>query len=522
MAAPIASPAPIHQSKHKRKRRPTRTPKPSIPSSGVKSRLCSPSPYLDRSFQRKKLLFNQPQYDSSENEDETEESPSFDFTYDIDDLNTSTNTMEIMYPDEYKNDKHISQEIKSMQKTRGSTSELLHDISNLSLSANNSLNNSFLLRNARASIKMNKKYEPDTPKICGNLESKIKKKKSIKTSSKSSDEISDNVNKQKTKQTTVRITKSHRVFKRYHKFGKLLVAPLECGSGCPLYCSSWKNGIPSVTKLMPMFENEEFSKEENVDNALREYELHVETYRKGCKLYGMDKCPVVGIYACVDLKHFDNKKYLAYVMPAMHCNLAQFASKYRKLNINESYQLLKCGLRFLRICHETHIIHNDIKPENIFVDCGFDKYGNVFINKFVFGDFGCAATTLEEFPFGSLTGTITMWDLEALGEKHGDEDGFHEENDLYGFIGCLLDGVYGGTIMEELLEEVNKNWEDTEWDAYTDLIRICRRKMTSVKFMEQELNHIKCNDPILRTVLKELGKPRDERMNLQQIILLVG
>merc|ERR1712130_765829 len=127
----------------------------------------------------------------------------------------------------------------------------------------------------------------------------------------------------------------------------------------------------------------------------------------------------------------------------------------------------------------------------------------------------------EEFPYGNLTGTITMWDTEALGTKHGKENGFDFANDLYGFIGSLLDGIYGGSIMEELLEEEDEEWEDTEWDEYTTLVRICRQKMTDIAFMEKELNDMKCNDDVLRVIVMELAKPRKDRMELEDLLLFV-
>eukprot|EP00483_Globobulimina_turgida_P000085 UN00085 len=380
MAAPMESPIPIHQSRQKRKRRPTRAPKPSTQSHGGRSRiLCSPSPFLDRSFQRKKLLFDEKlshsydeeslEYDDSNHSESKSESES---EYDVNqDLNDTQSTY-----DEY-NEYEYQIQIKSNR------NDLVNDIENLSIHSNtNNLNTSFSLRNARSSIKMNKN-SLHTPQLFNNKKPSKKNKKTKIT------QISDVNNKKykqisanqtqiyKPKQTTVRVTKSNRVFNKYHTFCKLLVEPLQCGSGCPLYCSTWKHGLATVTKLMPLFENEEFSAAENVDNACREYELHVDTYRKGCKLYGVVQCPIVAIYACVTLKHIDNEKYLSFVMPALHCNLAQFVNKYRKLSNQEGHQLLKCGLHFLNILRDTNMIHSDIKPENIFVDVSFDDDVNV-------------------------------------------------------------------------------------------------------------------------------------------------
>merc|ERR1719229_1082900 len=208
-------------------------------------------------------------------------------------------------------------------------------------------------------------------------------------------------------------------------------------------------------------------------------------------------------------------------MPQLHCNLTQFVQKYRKLTEEEGRRLLVSGVRFLCLLQETNMVHCDIKPENIFLDVAMDGVDQL-IKAFVFGDFGCAAKTTEEFPYGSLTGTVTMWDLEALGSRYGKEDGFDAKNDLYGVIGSLLDGMYGGSIMEELLEEEDETWEETEWNEYTNLVRKCRKRMTNEKFMEDELNDMKCEDAVLRTVLKQIGKKRKQRMDLKQIMLLVG
>eukprot|EP01084_Bolivina_argentea_P106082 189946_1 len=494
-ASPFESPAPILRSKQKRKRRPTRTPKPITPG---KSRLCSPSPFLDRSsFKRKKLLFNhaKPRSSSNSNSEASEytDSDPNDSEYDINqDLTTQYDAL----------DEEESKETKPF----ASDHQLVHDIENLSITSNQST----LLRNARSSVKTNK---VQTPNLFDHKRlSKIKKKK---TTTKEKEKVKETTHKH----TTVRITKSNRVFTKCHAFGDVLVAPLECGSGCPLYRSTWKS-MSTVTKLMPCFENEEFSKEENVDNALREYELHVDMYRRGVKHYGVDECPVVSILGCVTLKR-RNKQYLAFVMPALHCNLTQFVSKYRKLNDSEAHMLLRCGLRFLENLKEAQMVHNDIKPENVFVDVVFDANDEAKIKKFVFGDFGCAALKTEEFPFGSLTGTVTMWDLEALGPKHGKEDGFSDENDLYGMIGCVLVGVYGGDMLEELLEEENENWEETEWDQYTDLVRLCRAKMSDRQFMQQEWKYMKCDDKMLEIVLMQIAEPRKKRMTLEEIIELM-
>eukprot|EP00486_Rosalina_sp_Unknown_P013202 CAMPEP_0201592654 /NCGR_PEP_ID=MMETSP0190_2-20130828/190488_1 /ASSEMBLY_ACC=CAM_ASM_000263 /TAXON_ID=37353 /ORGANISM="Rosalina sp." /LENGTH=669 /DNA_ID=CAMNT_0048051523 /DNA_START=23 /DNA_END=2032 /DNA_ORIENTATION=- len=660
MSVALESPA-LNRSitKQKRKRRPTRTPKPSTPQSAAK-RLCSPSPFLDRSFQRKKLYFGgssstkndkeqRESEDSEYNPDESlffdEEEEEYEESTEYHDYGYSNNNNE-----EEKQDK-FSNLPKFNLTPRGNTTDLLTDIQNLSICNKNKTKS--LLRNARSSIKTSKSPSISTPTLFDQekptkITSKIKKKPSVKKQQEtiektekvkkvtqvritkshrvfkkchkfdrllvkplecgsgdkfsnlpkfnltprgnSTDLLTDiqnlsicNKNKTKSllrnarssiktskspsistptlfdqekptkitskikkkpsvkkqqeteikkpkKVTQIRITKSHRVFKKCHKFDRLLVKPLECGSGCPLYCSYWKDE-PTVTKLMPLFENEEFTKEENVDNALREFEFHADIYRKSVKLYGMDETPTCPIYACVNLKHDGEcnkddpndkpKPYLAFVMPQFHCNLSQFVNKYRKLSKSEAKKLLITGLRFLKLLGENEMVHCDIKPENIFLDVRISKYDDgVKISHFVFADFGCAALKTEEFPYGNLTGTITMWDLAALGKKYGDENGFDARNDLYGMIGSLLDGVYGGSIMEELLEEADENWEETEWGDYSGLIRKCRNEIMSDKFMEKELNELGLinNDDILRTVLLQIGKKRKDRMTMKQIL----
>ena len=389
--------------------------------------------------------------------------------------------------DEYDYDNYDEEKSTSDVSSRGrsTTSDaLIADIENLSIA-----NDPKLARNARVSVKMSSKdkrgrplQSVQTPQLFVKQHTKIKKKKqkhsntesnkydtnrSSKTSS-NSDAVRD-----AHKKTVIRITRSSKVFSKSHIFGTLLVKPAECGSGCPLYRSSWK-GQNTVTKLMPLWENAEFTKEENVDNALREFEFHADIYRKGCKSYGVKDCPVVSIIACVKLRHpvvssqdeeqrnesptrryqtrgavkrgqkmLVKKPYLAFVMPQLHCNLAQFVSRYRKLTEEEGRRLLVTGVRFLSLLETAEMVHCDIKPENIFLDVCLEEEDPV-INAFVFGDFGCAAKTTEEFPYGSLTGTVTMWDLEALvgifvfihfiifcvhcvneqGTKYGKENGF--------------------------------------------------------------------------------------------------
>merc|ERR1711933_151879 len=98
--------------------------------------------------------------------------------------------------------------------SRGTTSDLIDDIQNLSIISNT--------KPIAKSTKIKKKNDKPLSEI---------KKQPAKT----------------IKKTTVRITKSKRVFIKNHAFGQLLVKPLECGSGCPLFCSTWKEE-PSVTK----------------------------------------------------------------------------------------------------------------------------------------------------------------------------------------------------------------------------------------------------------------------------------
>lgn len=532
MSQLLESPAPTNmQSRQKRKRRPTRTPKPcSQQSNAPLSRLCSPSPYLDRSFQRKKLYFGQ----SNENDQEEQEAsssseylPDESLYFDPEDNDDD---------DDFHDYSHCN--VQADASKRGRTQDLIDEIENLSIRSNAHSSDS----KQRASTRISTSSSLQTPDLfhskptrklrkkakAGNQEEKTKESEQ---QTKAQALVSDEQRKRNApKTTTVRITKSIKVFNKCHEFGALLVKPSECGSGCPLYCSSYKQEA-TVTKLMPLFENAEFSKEDNVENALREFEFHADIYRKGVKLYGVEESPTVAIYACVSLKHDGEctklertpKAYLAFVMPQLHCNLAQFGRQYRRLNEEEARLLLKTGLRFLDLLRAANMVHSDIKPENIFLDVVKDKRTKcgVKIRKFVFADFGCAAVTTEEFPYGNLTGTITMWDLDALGKKYGDENGFDAQNDLYGFLGSLFDGVYGGSIIEELLEEIDEEWEEADWADYTGLVRRCRRRIMTRGFMEERLNAMKCKDAILKTVLLQLEKPRKQRMTLKQLLLMV-
>ena len=95
-------------------------------------------------------------------------------------------------------------------------------------------------------------------------------------------------------------------------------------------------------------------------------------------------------------------------------------------------------------------------------------------------------------------------------------------NDLYGVLGSLLDGMYGGSIMEELLEEENEEWEDTDWPEYTKLIRLCRAKQMEDGFMQNELEDMGCDDPVLQTALMQIGRRRKHRITLSELVDLVG
>ena len=94
------------------------------------------------------------------------------------------------------------------------------------------------------------------------------------------------------------------------------------------------------------------------------------------------------------------------------------------------------------------------------------------------------------------------------------------QNDLYGVLGCLLHGIYGGSMLEKLLGDEDANWEETEWEKYTELIRIARRRMLSKDFMQREIKELKIKDPLLKTVLLEVGKKRSQRMPLAEMMKL--
>ena len=184
-----------------------------------------------------------------------------------------------------------------------------------------------------------------------------------------------------------------------------------------------------VTKLMPLYKTNEFTKEENDLNALREFEIHEELYRNSCKIYGKFSSIICPIWSCVRIKH-NEREYLAIVMPRYKCNLKEFIGLHGELRHNEAILLLKTGIKFLLLCKEYNIIHNDIKCENIFVNYvtkyiikNGKKEVRYMVKEFVFGDFGCSVYSDEEFPFGALTGTLYMWDIESLGYRHGKENG---------------------------------------------------------------------------------------------------
>ena len=101
-------------------------------------------------------------------------------------------------------------------------------------------------------------------------------------------------------------------------------------------------------------------------------------------------------------------------------------------------------------------------------------------------------------------------------------DIYSANNDLYGVIGSLFDGIYGGSIMEELLEEENEEWEDTDWPEYTQLIRTCRAQVMEDGFMENELEELGVTDPVLQTALIQVGRRRKHRVTLDELVDLVG
>ena len=241
----------------------------------------------------------------------------------------------------------------------------------------------------------------------------------------------------------------------------------------------------------------------------------------------------------------NQNRFLAIVMPKYFCSLADFVRDNGALNVNETFLFLDYSIRFLNILHNNvQLIHNDIKPENVFVEIDNSRVSgimnnntnnnngnNIRMNKFVFADFGCSVGIDEEFPFGGLTGTLTLWDLESLGNKHGKENGFSIENDLYGVLGCIFDGIIGRSIIEEMMDEYEDDWNSLSWKDFSDLVRICRRKIDS-KLLTKEFNNViykrwnKCQnkdlfesnkEKLITLLVMDLGKPRQQRLNLQQI-----
>ncbi|ETO21145.1 hypothetical protein RFI_16059, partial [Reticulomyxa filosa] len=206
-----------------------------------------------------------------------------------------------------------------------------------------------------------------------------------------------------------------------------------------------------------------------------------------------------------------------------------FYQWHRRLSTEEGMELLACGLRLMRLLRNEGVTHNDIKPENIFVhlaewtqSCANDRRDrDVTIGKFVFADFGCAAFIDKEFPFGNICGTLTLWDPESLGCKYGQEHGFSYENDFFGILGSLCDGVLGYSIIERLLEKEDPGYDDRGWEQYTQLIRKCRKQITK-QLLVTKLKEVGCDDELLLHFILQLTVPRENRITDKDAEMLLA
>merc|ERR1712228_692125 len=114
-------------------RRPTRTPKPSIQSLGRCSRLISPSPYLDRSFHRKKLSFLEKK-PNNESENESSFEPLEPLKYDDSAEDSDYDINDDLIFNQDIDDNEEKKECSNQR--RGTTKDLIDEIENLSIRSN--------------------------------------------------------------------------------------------------------------------------------------------------------------------------------------------------------------------------------------------------------------------------------------------------------------------------------------------------------------------------------------------------
>ena len=98
-------------------------------------------------------------------------------------------------------------------------------------------------------------------------------------------------------------------------------------------------------------------------------------------------------------------------------------------------------------------------------------------------------------------------------------------------MGCVFDGIIGKSVIEEYMDAANADWNSVGWQEYSDLVRLCRKQITS-KVIKRELNMVVQNywnkeknedklriqkQKLVLLIVMELGKKRQNRLNLQRI-----
>lgn len=134
-----------------------------------------------------------------------------------------------------------------------------------------------------------------------------------------------------------------------------------------------------------------------------------------------------------------------------------------------------------------------------------------------FGDFGTVAPLDKEYPYGDMTGTLTVWDITALGKVHGEENGFDIENDIFGLVSIVLDALVGYPVIERMLDAMDPNWETEPSDQkFTDLVRACRLQMSG-SYIKSILQSCRIGRSFRDLLLTNLDSNRTNRMTAKEL-----